>query len=166
MCDRQTTSKYTQRPSPPYPANRCRGKTLAGNDGRLYISVPDKQNVAKWKLAGKSIKKTRRNTRVKTSGKKNSVRRTATMIGKRRKTVKDVARKNSGKKRSASCKKSASTRREDLIKELRCHVKYWEKVTRKNQDMSMERLKEEPLSKIKKHLKWYRSNSPDSSYFF
>lgn len=56
-------------------------------------------------------------------------------------------------------KKSKTNNREDLIKELKAYVKCWEKKTGRNQDLSSERLKEEPLSAIKKHLKFYRENN-------
>jgi len=38
MCERQTSKKYTSRPSPPYPANECAGEVMNGNDGQMYIS--------------------------------------------------------------------------------------------------------------------------------
>lgn len=49
-CDEQFTAKYTNRQSPPYPANQCCGIVLRGNDGRLYFSKADKNNVCKWVL--------------------------------------------------------------------------------------------------------------------
>jgi hypothetical protein len=36
-CVKQTTSKYTKRPSPPYPAKECPDKIKEGNDGKKYI---------------------------------------------------------------------------------------------------------------------------------
>jgi hypothetical protein len=38
-CVKQDTKKYTERPSPPYPANECCGQVKVGNDGKLYRSV-------------------------------------------------------------------------------------------------------------------------------
>lgn len=38
-CVRQTTKKYTNRPSPPYPAGECPYKKMKGNDGKMYISI-------------------------------------------------------------------------------------------------------------------------------
>ncbi len=49
-CTKQTQKKYSLRPSPPYPANKCRGAILKGNDGNLYISSPDRNDVCKWKI--------------------------------------------------------------------------------------------------------------------
>jgi hypothetical protein len=46
---RKTQKKYTTRDSPPYPANEHCGKTKKGNDGKMYTSVPDKNNVCRWK---------------------------------------------------------------------------------------------------------------------
>jgi len=38
-CVKQDTKKYTERPSPPFPANECCGEVKVGNDGKLYRSV-------------------------------------------------------------------------------------------------------------------------------
>jgi hypothetical protein len=148
MCDIQTTSKYTSRPSPPYPANACCGRVMSGNDGQLYKSVSDKNGVCHWKLV---------KTEVKKSLKKRSVTKRSS---RRRKTVSDIKRANQGKVFRRPCKKSIENTREALIKELRCHARYWERVTTRNQDMSLERLRDEPLSFIKKQLKWYRNTDP------
>ena len=48
MCDEQTTKKYTERNSPPYPANQCPGKWRVGNDGNMYLSVPNKNGIHRW----------------------------------------------------------------------------------------------------------------------
>ena len=37
-CVRQTSPKYRDRPSPPFPANECRGQIKDGNNGNLYQS--------------------------------------------------------------------------------------------------------------------------------
>jgi hypothetical protein len=37
-CVKQDLKKYADRPSPPYPANECRGEVMKGNDGRMYVS--------------------------------------------------------------------------------------------------------------------------------
>jgi hypothetical protein len=50
MCDSQKTKKYTTRPSPAFPANECCGEVKVGNDGRMYISVANKNGVCSWKL--------------------------------------------------------------------------------------------------------------------
>jgi len=47
---RKVDKKYLTRSSPPYPANEYCGKTKMGNDGHMYISVPDKNNICRWKL--------------------------------------------------------------------------------------------------------------------
>ena len=44
------TKKYLSRPSPPLPANEHCGETRKGNDGQLYIAVPNKQKVCRWTL--------------------------------------------------------------------------------------------------------------------
>lgn len=38
VCKRQTLKKYRTRPSPPYSAATCIGKTKKGNDGKRYVS--------------------------------------------------------------------------------------------------------------------------------
>lgn len=45
---RQTTSKYRNRPSPPYPANQCIGVTKMGNDGYMYISRKNVNGIGTW----------------------------------------------------------------------------------------------------------------------
>lgn len=48
-CVYQTGKKYQSRPSPPYPANSCRGMTKFGNDPtRLYTSAPNSKGVYRW----------------------------------------------------------------------------------------------------------------------
>jgi len=49
-CVKQTTAKYTNRPSPPYPANECCGRLMEGNDGRVYRSNPNRNGVCAWKI--------------------------------------------------------------------------------------------------------------------
>lgn len=49
-CTEQRTKKYTERPSPPYPANECKKRTMQGNDGKDYISTITKPGYYKWKL--------------------------------------------------------------------------------------------------------------------
>lgn len=50
-CVRQTTAKYTSRPSPPYPANECCNQTKRGNDGNLYMSRKNSAGICTWKRA-------------------------------------------------------------------------------------------------------------------
>ena len=45
----KTKKKYSERKSPPYPANKNCGKKMAGNDGAMYESKPNKNNVCSWK---------------------------------------------------------------------------------------------------------------------
>ena len=49
-CTEQTTSKYLNRNSPPYPAQGCPNSVKQGNDGKNYFSKPDKNGVYKWVL--------------------------------------------------------------------------------------------------------------------
>ena len=50
MCDIQSSKKYTERNSPPYPANQCPGRWRVGNDGQMYLSVPNKNGIHRWVL--------------------------------------------------------------------------------------------------------------------
>lgn len=50
-CRRQTAKKYRSRPSPPFPAQNCRGTRKRGNDGRTYVSTPDARGVYRWTAA-------------------------------------------------------------------------------------------------------------------
>ena len=45
---RKIDKKYLKRDSPPYPANEYCGQTKKGNDGKMYVSKPDKNNVCRW----------------------------------------------------------------------------------------------------------------------
>ena len=48
-CIMQTTKKYLTRSSPPYPANKCCGKTMTGNDGAKYTAAPGVSGICTWK---------------------------------------------------------------------------------------------------------------------
>lgn len=45
----KTLKKYTGRNSPPYPANENCNKQMKGNDGNMYESRPNKNNICSWK---------------------------------------------------------------------------------------------------------------------
>ena len=45
-CVKQNSKK--SRPSPPYSANECCGKTLVGNDGQKYKSKPNVSGICTW----------------------------------------------------------------------------------------------------------------------
>lgn len=60
-CVAVKTAKYKARPSPPYHAGDCKGKTLKGNDGRKYKSVADARGVYKW-IPMEKAHKTRKST--------------------------------------------------------------------------------------------------------
>jgi len=45
----KTKKKYSERKSPPCPANKNCGKKMKGNDGNMYESKPNKNNVCSWK---------------------------------------------------------------------------------------------------------------------
>jgi hypothetical protein len=49
-CVRSNATKYTNRKSPPYPANNCKNMVMKGNDNKEYISTPDKNGVYHWHI--------------------------------------------------------------------------------------------------------------------
>lgn len=55
-CVKLSTKKYTSRPSPPYSATSCPGKTLQGNDGFMYKSTMNKAGIYQWKKKGSKKK--------------------------------------------------------------------------------------------------------------
>ena len=48
-CIISTKNKYLNRPSPPYPAQNCKNEIKVGNDIFIYKSLPDINNIYKWK---------------------------------------------------------------------------------------------------------------------
>ena len=48
--DKSTLQKYKTRNSPPLPANDYCNQTKKGNDGNMYISKPNKNNICSWKM--------------------------------------------------------------------------------------------------------------------
>jgi hypothetical protein len=48
-CVMQTAKKYLTRASPPYPANKCCGKIMTGNDGNKYASIQKTTGMCAWK---------------------------------------------------------------------------------------------------------------------
>ena len=48
-CTRQSIKKYSDRPSPPFPANECCNQEMTGNDGNRYVSRADKNGRCSWK---------------------------------------------------------------------------------------------------------------------
>jgi hypothetical protein len=45
-CVKQNSKK--SRPSPPYSANQCCGRTMVGNDGQKYKSRPNVYGICSW----------------------------------------------------------------------------------------------------------------------
>lgn len=65
-CSRQHTKKYRTRSSPAYPANLCRGKTMKGNDGSMYVSSRSKKSglaYYRWTRAKKSKRGSKRGSK-------------------------------------------------------------------------------------------------------
>ncbi len=49
-CTPDMAAKYSKRPAPSCHADDCRNMFKEGNDGRIYISKPDKRGIYKWIL--------------------------------------------------------------------------------------------------------------------
>ncbi len=56
-CVEQHTKKYTQRPSPAFPAAQCPGESRVGNDGKSYTSKENKAGVFSWRPSTSAIDK-------------------------------------------------------------------------------------------------------------
>lgn len=57
-CTKQTTKKYTTRPSPPYPANQCPpGSVRKGNNGKMFKSTPNVKGICRWVPVAKKTQK-------------------------------------------------------------------------------------------------------------
>jgi len=80
-CVKDNTKKYKTRPSPPFPANKCKGKTKKGNNGKMFKSKPDANGVHKW-VAVVSVGAT------KTKATKPKAKKTTTKKRKSKKTKK------------------------------------------------------------------------------
>lgn len=91
-CVKDDTKKYKTRSSPPFPANKCKGKTKKGNNGKMFKSKPDVNGVHKWvavvsasntkstktKANKTTTKKTKKTTTKKTTTKKTKTKRRKT----------------------------------------------------------------------------------------
>jgi len=69
-CIKLKKSKYSFRNSPPYPANKCKTMKKKGNDGKLYLSQPDKNGTYKWYNVNKDVNKDVNNTTLKNNASK------------------------------------------------------------------------------------------------
>jgi hypothetical protein len=68
MCDRQILKKYTSRPAPPYPANKCpKGEIRLGNDGLEYVNTTNVLGIKAWKKMSHKSKKPSKKTLKKNS---------------------------------------------------------------------------------------------------
>jgi len=56
-CVEVQNKKYQTRKGPPYHANDCKGKIKKGNDGKSYVSSPDKNGIYKWIPRSSPVKK-------------------------------------------------------------------------------------------------------------
>ena len=84
-CVKDNTQKYKTRPSPPFPANKCKGKTKKGNNGKMFKSKPDVNGVHKWVAVVSASKATATKSKAKKT-KKTTTKKTATKKRKSKKT--------------------------------------------------------------------------------
>ena len=47
-CEKQTSKKYAERPSPPFPATPCHDRQMTGNDGQQYVSKRASDGSYRW----------------------------------------------------------------------------------------------------------------------
>jgi len=88
-CVKDNTKKYKTRLSPPFPANKCKGKTKKGNNGKMFKSKPDVNGVHKWVAVVPASKATTKKTKAKkTTTKKTKKTTTKKTKTKRRKSKK------------------------------------------------------------------------------
>ena len=128
-CTKKSSKKYTQRNSPPYPANEpgCKGKTMKGNDFQFYISKKGSNGVYRW------VKKTllKAKTHKKSSSKKRSTKKSSSI---KHKSCKRESKNSKSKTRSTfgdelakefqtkqSAKKSSASKKNHLY--VKNHVK-------------------------------------------
>jgi len=76
-CVRQHTKKYTERDSPPYPANNCAGQTRIGNDGELWHSKRASNGVHRWVRVGAAKRAAKRKSAARKSAAKRSAKKSA-----------------------------------------------------------------------------------------
>ena len=121
--------------------------------------------------AKKRVAKLRRSLK-KSGSKSKRTRSLRKSLKKAKKSLKSAQKKSSSKKGSkkaskrrtreniaefkCNVKKAKSNTKEALIKEIRSYVNCVEKKTGRNQDMSLARLREEPVSQLKQFLSFYR----------
>jgi len=108
MCERKWTKKYIQRDSPPYPGNECRGLTMLGNDGQLWISEPNSANIWSWKPVDHRLTSRKPKSRKSRKPKSRKSRKP-----KSRKSQKPKSRKSHKQKscKTKSCKSRKGTPR-------------------------------------------------------
>lgn len=109
-CSCKTTSKYTKRPGPPYPAQKHRGQYKFGNDKFLYLSKRASNGVYRWVPADARIGERRaRKAKITRSKSRRKVsRRKRSKSTRARKTSR---RKTSKRRGISKRKRSTSVRR-------------------------------------------------------
>jgi hypothetical protein len=128
ICKKSQLKKYTKRPSPPFPAVPCKGKTKKGNDGNKWKSEKRGNNYRWYKVT--SFGKKRKSTSI-----------VLNYRGMWRKKLKPLTKMT----------------KDELIKDTRKFALAWERITSRNQDMPLSRLKSMSVLKLRQILRWYYS---------
>ncbi len=96
-CRRSTLKKYQSRPSPPYPAQSCKGQTKKGNDGKKYVSAPSSKGVYRWVLSSTKNGQKKTEKKGKTAKKRKTEKKGKTAkSGKTEKKGKEYSTHNNG----------------------------------------------------------------------
>jgi len=117
----EVSNKYKRRPSPPIPANNYCNQIKLGNDGNMYISLPDKNGVCKWKRHIKELlKKDNISPLEKRQFNKHSeLSKKSKVVSKRKSSVVKRKSKVSSKRKSSVVKRKSkvvSKRKSSVVK--------------------------------------------------
>ena len=149
-CKPQFTKKYLSRPSPNFPANKCRGQTLVGNDGKnMYLSKQGSNGVYRWvklkkepiskilkdEQKRKKIKSTKSRKPRKTSVKSRKPRKTSVKSRKPRKTSVKSRKPKKTSVKSRKPKKTSVKSRKLKKTSVKSRKPYTKKTTKLKQKM-------------------------------
>jgi len=164
-------SKYLKRPSPPYPAQEKCYKELRGNDGNMYISFPDKNNICKWKKLKESPVKTSKKSPRKSSKSKKahksprksfnfrpkSRRVSSNRVSRRSKRVSRRSKRVSRRSNRVSRRSNRVSRRSNRVSRRSNRVSRRSKrVSRKSRSLDSVKCKELLSEKIAKNMREYK----------
>jgi len=106
----------------------------------------------------RSKKRTQRKSGSKKRTRKSGSKKRTRKSGSKKRTRKSGSKKRTRKSGSECNIKRRPNTKQGMIQEIRDYVVCVERLTDRNQDMELSRLKTEPVSNLKKFLKFYRNN--------